>query len=63
MRRLTPIEETAYDVLKREGSVLVGVDELQPVARRVLVGVFDNLVKKKRAVTEATDGGVRYHAL
>ena len=63
MRKLSPIEETAYVNLKREGSVLIAGDELQPVAQKLLTGVFDNLVKKKRATVEVTDGGNRYHAL
>ncbi len=63
MRKLTPIEEAAYSALQREGAVLVAGDELQPVAQKLLSGVFDSLVKKKRAVAELTDGGVRYHAL
>lgn len=62
MRKLTPIEETALDNLRREGSVLIAGDELQPVAQRMLTNVFDSLVKKKRATAEQTDGGVRYHA-
>lgn len=62
MRKLTPIEEVAYANLIREGSVLISGDELQPVAQKMLTGVFDSLVKKKRAVAEQTDGGVRYHA-
>lgn len=62
MRKLTDIEEAAYENLKREGSVLIAGDELQPVAQKMLTSVFDNLVRKKRAVAEQTDGGVRYHA-
>jgi hypothetical protein len=62
VRKLTPIEETAYENLKREGSVLIAGDELQPIAQKMLTSVFDSLVKKKRAVAEPTDGGVRYHA-
>jgi len=63
MRKLSPIEETAYANLKREGSVLIAGDELQPAAQKLLTSVFNNLVKKKRATVEVTDGGNRYHAL
>lgn len=63
MKHLTPIEETALENLRREGSVLIAGDELQPVAQTLLTIVFDSLVKKKRAVIEVTDGGNRYHAL
>lgn len=62
MRKLTPVEETALETLRREGSVLVAGDELQPVAQKLLTDIFDSLVKKKRAVAEVTDGGIRYHA-
>jgi hypothetical protein len=62
MRKLTDIEEAALATLRREGSVLISGDELQPVAQTLLTNVFDSLVKKKRAVVEMTDGGVRYHA-
>ncbi len=62
MRKLTPIEESAYAVLVREGSVLVAGDDLKPVAQHLLRSVLDSLVKKKRAVVEMTDAGPRYHA-
>lgn len=62
MRKLTAIEESALDVLRREGSVLIAGDELQPVAQKLLQSTFDALVKKRRAVVEVTDGGIRYHA-
>lgn len=61
MRKLTPIEESAYQVLCREGSVHVGRDDLQPGAREVMLRIMDALVKKKRATVEATDDGPRYH--
>ena len=63
MRKLTDIEESAYAALRREGSVLIGGDELQPVAQHLMRNILDALVKKKRAVAEVTDGGIRYHAL
>jgi predicted nucleic acid-binding OB-fold protein len=63
MRKLNDFEQSALDVLRREGSVLVSSDDLQPVARETLTRILDSLVKKKRAVVEATDAGPRYHAL
>lgn len=62
MRKLTEIEEAALKVLRRERSVLIAGDELQPVAQKLMQDTFDSLVKKKRAVVEVTDGGNRYHA-
>jgi hypothetical protein len=62
MRKLTPIEESAYAVLQREGSILIGDDELTPVSRKLVKYALDGLVKKKRAVVEMTDAGPRYHA-
>jgi len=62
MRKLTPIEESAYAVLQREGSILIGDDELTPVSRKLVKDALDGLVKKKRAVVEMTDAGPRYHA-
>ena len=62
MRKLTPIEENAYAILQREGSVLIGDGDLMPDAHAVMTRVFDSLVRKKRAVVEATDAGPRYHA-
>lgn len=62
MRKLTPLEESAYAQLQREGSVLLAGDELHPIAQHLLTNIFDSLVKKKRAVVEVTDGGNRYHA-
>ncbi len=60
-RRLTDIEESALAVLHREGSILVSPTDLTPVTRKFVQDALDGLVRKKRAVTEATDGGVRYH--
>ena len=62
MRKLTPIEESAYAVLQREGSILVADDELTPVSRKLVKDALDGLVKKKRAAVEVTDAGPRYHA-
>jgi hypothetical protein len=62
MRKLTPQEAALLDVLRREGSILLSPDDLQPVPQKLMADLFDGLVKKKRAVAEATDGGVRYHA-
>lgn len=63
MRKLTPIEQTAYDVLRSEGSVLIGTDDLQPISRQAMLRIMDALVKKKRATVEATDDGPRYYPL
>lgn len=63
MRKLTPGEAALLDVLRQEGSILLSPDGLEPVAQKFMADLFDSLVKKKRAVAEVTDGGVRYHAL
>jgi len=62
MRKLSELEEGAYLILCREGSVLIGHDDLRPHAHQLMTDVLDALVKKKRAVVEVTDGGNRYHA-
>ena len=62
MRKLTPPESALLDVLRSEGSILLSPDDLQPVSQKLMADLFDSLVKKKRAVAEVTDGGVRYHA-
>lgn len=61
MKKLTPIEEGAYQVLCREGSVRIGSDDLSPAAREVMLRIMNTLVKKKRATIEATDDGPRFH--
>lgn len=62
MRKLTPIEESALEVLRREGSILISDGDLQPGPQKLIQDTFDALVRKKRAVIEVTEGGVRYHA-
>jgi hypothetical protein len=63
LRKLTPIEEAAYAVIQAEQSVIIAGDELRADVQVLMQRTFDSLVKKKRAVAEQTDGGVRYHAL
>ena len=62
MRKLTPQEAALLDVLQRERSILLSADDLEPVPHSLMADLFNSLVKKKRAVAEQTDGGVRYHA-
>lgn len=63
MRKLTHDEEHALAVLRRHTKgFLVDADDLTDPAWRKTKGVLDELVRKKRAVVEVTDGGVRYHA-
>ena len=61
MRKLSLIEETAYQVLCEQGSVLIGGDDLQPISRNAMLRIMDALVKKKRATVEATDDGPRFY--
>lgn len=61
MRKLSAIEEAAYQVLCDQGSIHIGADDLQPISRTSLLRIMDALVKKKRATVEATDDGPRYH--
>lgn len=61
MRKLEPIEQTALDILHREGPLCPGSENDLP--RRVVRKVFDDLVRKKRATVEATDDGPRYSAI
>ncbi len=58
MRKLTYAELNACNFLAREGSYFLS--EFEGPATPALLAVFDSLVKKKRAVSEAFDGGVRY---
>ncbi len=63
MRKLTPDEEHALAVLtKHARGFVVDADYLTDPAWRKTKTVLDELVRKKRAVAEQTDGGVRYHA-
>lgn len=62
MRKLTPTESALLDVLRREGSILLAPDQLDPAPQQLMTDLFNSLVKKKRAIAEQTDGGVRYHA-
>ena len=62
MRKLTPTEAALLDTLQRERSILLAPDALEPAPQKLMTDLFDSLVKKKRAVAEVTDGGVRYHA-
>lgn len=62
MRKLTPTESALLDTLRRERSILLAPDALEPAAQKLMADLFDSLVKKKRATVEMTDGGPRYHA-
>ena len=62
MRKLSPTEQHALNVLVKHGSYCPGTDS----GGLVMVSVrkaLDGLVRKGRATVEATDDGVRYHAL
>lgn len=61
MRKLTEFETGAYEVLCREGSVLIGRDDLRPEPRQIMLTVMNALVRKKRATVEATDDGPRFY--
>lgn len=63
MRKLTPDEEHALAVLTKHVRGLV-IDEsyLETAEWRSTKAVLDELVRKKRAWVEPTDGGPRYHA-
>lgn len=58
MRKLDQIETNACRVLKREGSLHISNFE-GPVSAN-LRAILDGLVKKKRAIAEPNDDGVRY---
>ena len=59
MRKLTPTEARAVQVLHRKGSICLSMDgdiaKLHEVER-----VFNSLVRKGRAVVERTDDGPRF---
>lgn len=58
MRKLTYAELNACNFLAREGSYFLS--EFDGPSTPALRAVLDSLVKKKRAVSESFDGGVRY---
>jgi hypothetical protein len=62
VKKLTPMESALLDTLRQERSILLAPDDLDPAAHKLMADLFDSLVRKKRAVAEQTDGGVRYHA-
>jgi hypothetical protein len=59
MRKLTPIEQNAVNTLHRRGPLTPGGEPGSP-PHRIIRGVLDGLVKKKRATVEMTDDGPRY---
>lgn len=62
MKKLLPIEEQALEVLIEHGSICPG-DVSASKAGYIVKSVLDSLVKKKRAYTEETDDGPRYHPM
>lgn len=63
MRKLTQDEEHALAVLRKHArGFVVDTDYLTDHAWRKTKAVLDELVRKKQAVAEQTDGGIRYHA-
>ncbi len=64
MRKLTPDEEHALEVLTKHGSFCPGdIIGAPPEGYTEFIEAIKGLVKKKRAWVEATDGGPRYHPL
>ncbi len=61
MRKLTPGEERALELLETFRSYCPGSDRTAD-GKALFVSTLDSLVKKKRATVEMTDDGPRYHA-
>ncbi len=62
MKKLTDIEFGAWLWLEREGPITPG-DMVNGTTGQKVKETLDNLVRKKRALVEATDDGPRYTAV